>query len=67
MNYWSGDDAVHGEDAYAFGEVYGQRSLLHGDTERKPINGDGELGIIQGQNVLGENNGASTSGASKAE
>ena len=37
-----GDDAVHGEDAYAFGEV--PRSILYGDTERVPVSGDGELG-----------------------
>ncbi|KAK9371798.1 ammonium transporter AmtB-like domain-containing protein [Lipomyces chichibuensis] len=41
-----GDDAVHGEDAYAFGDV--RRSILHGDTGRVPISGDGEIGIIQG-------------------
>ncbi|KAK9327463.1 ammonium transporter AmtB-like domain-containing protein [Lipomyces starkeyi] len=41
-----GDDAVHGEDAYAFGDV--RRSILHGDTERVPVSGDGELGVIQG-------------------
>jgi len=44
-----GDDAIHGEDAYAFGEA--QRSLLS-DTERNPVNGDGELGpmsVIQGE------------------
>ncbi|KAK9329565.1 ammonium transporter AmtB-like domain-containing protein [Lipomyces starkeyi] len=41
-----GDDAVHGEDAYAFGDV--RRSILHGDTVRVPISGDGEIGIIQG-------------------
>ncbi|KAK9234111.1 ammonium transporter AmtB-like domain-containing protein [Lipomyces kononenkoae] len=40
-----GDDAVHGEDAYAFGDV--RRSILHGDTVPVPIWGDGELGIIQ--------------------
>jgi len=43
-----GDDAIHGEDAYAFGET--QRSLL--DPERNPVNGDGELGpmsVIQGE------------------
>ena len=42
-----GDDAVHGEDAYAFTEA--SRSLLQGDTERVPVNGDGELGVIQGE------------------
>ncbi|OZJ01527.1 Ammonium transporter 3 member 1 [Bifiguratus adelaidae] len=41
-----GDDAVHGEEAYAFfGE--GHRSLVHGDWERTPVNGDGELGQIR--------------------
>ena len=43
-----GDDAVHGEDAYAFGDT--RRSLLHGDTRHVPINGDGELGVIHGEN-----------------
>lgn len=43
-----GDDAVHGEDAYAFGDS--RRSLLRGDIGRVPINGDGELGIIHGEN-----------------
>ena len=42
-----GDDAVHGEDAYAFGDT--RRSLLHGDLGRVPINGDGELGVIHGE------------------
>ncbi|KAK9319768.1 ammonium transporter AmtB-like domain-containing protein [Lipomyces orientalis] len=41
-----GDDAVHGEDAYAFGDVH--RSILHGDTGRVPVSGDGEIGVIQG-------------------
>jgi len=54
-----GDDAIHGEDAYCFTDTdgYGNRSLLNGDTERTPISGDGELGIIQGQRVAGENGG----------
>jgi ammonium transporter, Amt family len=43
-----GDDAVHGEDAYAFGDA--RRSLLRGDLGRVPINGDGELGVIHGEN-----------------
>jgi len=42
-----GDDAVHGEDAYAFGDS--RRSLLRGDLGRVPINGDGELGVIHGE------------------
>ena len=42
-----GDDAVHGEDAYAFGDT--RRSLLHGDTRHVPVNGDGELGVINGE------------------
>jgi Amt family ammonium transporter len=42
-----GDDAVHGEDAYAFGDQ--RRSLLYGDTERHPANGDNEMGIIHGE------------------
>ena len=43
-----GDDAIHGEDAYAFGDT--QRLL--DDNERHPVNGDGELGpmsVIQGE------------------
>lgn len=48
-----GDDAVHGEDAYAFGEV--PRSLLHGDTQRVQVSGDGEIGpVIQGESPNGE-------------
>jgi len=42
-----GDDAIHGEDAYAFGDT--RRSLLYGDTDRHPANGDGELGVIHGE------------------
>ena len=57
-----GDDAVHGEDAYAFGDV--QPSLLHGDTVRRPVNGDGELGIIQGESL---NNSDSGNGKSEAK
>ena len=46
-----GDDWVHGEDAYSFGPdvPVPHRSLLHGDTGRARISGDGELGVIQGQ------------------
>ena len=39
-----GDDAIHGESAYNFDEMP-SRSLLYGDTERKPIDGDGERGV----------------------
>lgn len=43
-----GDDAIHGEEAYAF--FYdGQRSHIHGDTGRSPTYGDGEMGFIMGQ------------------
>jgi len=42
-----GDDAVHGEDAYAFGDQ--RRSLLYGDTLRLPNNGDNEMGVIHGE------------------
>jgi len=41
-----GDDAIHV-----------QPSLLHGDTVRRPINGDGELGIIQGESLNTSDNG----------
>ncbi|KAI9847426.1 MAG: Ammonium transporter [Thelocarpon superellum] len=55
-----GDDAVHGEEAYAFyGE--GERTFLYGDQTHAPHHGDGELGTIHGQNPLnGEGNGEST-------
>ena len=43
-----GDAACHGENAYTWGDI-AERSLLHGDTGQVPINGDGELGIIQGK------------------
>ena len=46
-----GDDAIHGEEAYAIFHD-GQRSLLYGDINRRPVDGDGELGrlgIIEGQ------------------
>ena len=45
-----GDDAIHGEEAYAIFHD-GQRSLLYGDTARRPVHGDGELGqnmVIEG-------------------
>ncbi|KAK9384678.1 ammonium transporter AmtB-like domain-containing protein [Lipomyces mesembrius] len=61
----SGDDAVHGEDAYAFGDV--RRSILHGDTQRVPISGDGEIGVIHG---MAQDNGArdhDESGRTKTE
>ncbi|MCJ1294793.1 hypothetical protein MMC34_006351 [Xylographa carneopallida] len=38
-----GDDAVHGEEAYAIFHD-GQRSLLYGDTGRHHINDGGEMG-----------------------
>lgn len=50
-----GDDAIHGEAAYAIFHD-GQRSLLYGDTSPRPVNGDGELGrveIIEGQAPAG--------------
>ena len=38
-----GDDAVHGEDAYAFGpDIHPSRSHLYGDTGRQPT--DSEMG-----------------------
>jgi Amt family ammonium transporter len=44
-----GDDAIHGEEAYYFGEAH--RSLLNGDYGHVPRSGDGELGVIQGQTI----------------
>lgn len=43
-----GDDAAHGEDAYAFGDV--SQSLLYGDTSRN-TNNDIEAGpgVIKGE------------------
>ena len=46
-----GDDALHGERAYAFVSDVVPRSLLTGDIGRRPINGDGEMGIIEGTAV----------------
>ncbi|MCJ1250343.1 hypothetical protein MMC30_007569 [Trapelia coarctata] len=49
-----GDDAIHGEEAYAIFHD-GQRSLLYGDTSRRPVDGDGELcrlAIIEGQALV---------------
>jgi len=46
-----GDDAIRGEEAYAIFHD-GQRSLLYRDTNRRPVDGDGELGrlaTIEGQ------------------
>ena len=61
-----GDDAVHGEDAYAFGDT--RRSLLHGDTDRVPNNDDGELGIIHAKTPMSEhNNGESSKSYEKHE
>jgi Amt family ammonium transporter len=51
-----GDDAVHGEDAYAFGpDVHpSQRSHLYGDTGRQPT--DSEMGpTIHGESPVGGN------------
>jgi ammonium transporter, Amt family len=43
-----GDDAVHGEDAYAFGDV--PQSLLYGDTTRNPNNDiEAGPGVIKGE------------------
>jgi len=46
-----GDDAIRGEEAYAIFHD-GQRSLLYRDTNRRLVDGDGELGrlaTIEGQ------------------
>jgi ammonium transporter, Amt family len=59
-----GDEACHGENAYTWDVDPPSRSLLHGDTERVPINGDGELGIIQGKTPL---NGDEITPAGKKE
>lgn len=46
-----GDDAIHGEAAYVFGEHL-QMSLLHGDISRTQANHDGELGIpVEGEGL----------------
>ena len=45
-----GDDAIHGEEAYAIFHD-GQRSLLYDDVERRPHHGNGELSqsmVIEG-------------------
>ena len=46
-----GDDALHGEQAYAFVSDVVPRSLVLGDRKHSPSSGDGELGIIEGQTV----------------
>jgi Amt family ammonium transporter len=51
-----GDDAIHGEAAYVFGEGV-QMSMLHGDYGRNQTNGDGELGVTMGQSVEGHQDG----------
>jgi len=56
-NLLIGDDAIHGEAAYVFGDMV-QGSMLNGDTTRVPTNTGGELGIISGQHVGGQNEGA---------
>jgi Amt family ammonium transporter len=45
-----GDDAIHGEAVYVFGEEL-QMSLLHGDFSRTQANHDNELGLTIGQTV----------------
>jgi Amt family ammonium transporter len=48
-----GDDAIHGEEAYAFfGD--GQRSLLSTDIEQPAVNGDGESGVPAKELEIGE-------------
>jgi ammonium transporter, Amt family len=39
-----GDDAIHGEDAYAFGDVN-----IHQDPHKTKAGGDPEFGVIQGE------------------
>ena len=46
-----GDDALHGERAYAFVSDVVPRSLLTGDRNHVSSHGDGELGIIEGTAV----------------
>ena len=60
-----GDDAIHGEDAYAFGDS--RRSLLRGDIGRVPINGDGELGVIHGQSDTNQDGEISPVGGKKGD
>ena len=60
-----GDDAVHGEDAYAFGDT--RRSLLRGDIGHIPINGDGELGVIHGESQQGQDGEISPIGGKKGD
>jgi Amt family ammonium transporter len=64
-----GDDAIHGEDAYVFGDEmqHGHHLLNHRQGERN----DPELGVIQGQSLssgegdsgTGKNEGAYDTGA----
>jgi ammonium transporter, Amt family len=43
-----GDDAVHGEDAYAFSDL--PPNILYGDSERVPTSGDLESPTPAGKN-----------------
>jgi Amt family ammonium transporter len=52
-----GDDAVHGEAAYAFGEGFNP-SLLYGEQTRHPSNAGGELGVTMGHEVGHEEHNA---------
>jgi Amt family ammonium transporter len=57
-----GDDAIHGEAAYVFGEQL-QRSLLHGDFSPSQANHDNELGLTIGEPVANDPPELETSGA----
>ena len=54
-----GDDAIHGEEAYAFFDD-GQKTLLHGDWERNRSNdpeyGMGGINVIKGRRLNGAGN-----------
>jgi Amt family ammonium transporter len=46
-----GDDAVHGEEAYVFGDDFDAHRHLLAGHRRVPNNNDAELGVIQGQSL----------------
>jgi Amt family ammonium transporter len=46
-----GDDAVHGEEAYVFGDDFEAHRHLLAGHRRVPNNNDAELGVIQGQSL----------------
>ena len=58
-----GDDAIHGEEAYAFYHD-GQRSILYGDYERSQGRRGDEAGVIEGHPLTG---GEGPSGSSRRD